>query len=102
MSDSSKISIVIIHGTVGLYTVATRCHRCFAVTLKYTEDSSLKILPHSLATICMGPSNGMGKPVHVHLTEFYNRGVRQTPGLTCWPTVGWDTSCTTTLVIGTC
>ena len=46
MSDSS---IVIIQGTVGLYTVATRCHRCFAVTLKYTEDSSLKILPHSLA-----------------------------------------------------
>ena len=44
MSDSS---IVIIQGTVGLYTVATRCHRCFAVTLKYTEDSSLKILPHS-------------------------------------------------------
>ena len=46
MSDSS---IIIIQGTVGLYTVATRCHRCFAVTLKYTEDSSLKILPHSLA-----------------------------------------------------
>ena len=45
MSDSS---IVIIQGTEGLYTVATRCHRCFAVTLKYTEDSSLKILPHSL------------------------------------------------------
>ena len=45
MSDSS---IVIIQGTVGLYTVATRCHRCFAVTLKYTEDSFLKILPHSL------------------------------------------------------
>ena len=45
MSDSST---VIIQGTVGLYTVATRCHRCFAVTLKYTEDSSLKILPHSL------------------------------------------------------
>ena len=48
MSDSS---IVIIQGTVGLYTVATRCHRCFAVTLKYTEDSSLKILPHSLTTV---------------------------------------------------
>ena len=31
MSDSS---IVIIQGTVGLYTVATRCHTCFAVTLK--------------------------------------------------------------------
>ena len=46
MSDSS---IVIIQDTVGLYTVATRCHRCFAVTLKYTEDSSLKILRHSLA-----------------------------------------------------
>ena len=45
MSDSS---IVIIQGTVGLYTVATRCRRCFAVTLKYTEDSSLKILLHSL------------------------------------------------------
>ena len=48
MSDSS---IVIIQGTVGLYTVATRCHRCFAVTLKYTEDSSLKILPHSLVKL---------------------------------------------------
>ena len=45
MSDSS---IVIIQGTVGLYTVATRCHICFAVTLKYTEDSSLTILRHSL------------------------------------------------------
>ena len=44
MSDSS---IVIIQGTVGLYTVATRCHTCFAVTLKYTEDSSLTILWHS-------------------------------------------------------
>ena len=40
MSDSS---VVIIQGTVGLYTVATRCHTCFAVTLKYTEDSSLTI-----------------------------------------------------------
>ena len=46
MSDSS---IVIIQGKVGLYTVATRCHTCFAVTLKYTEDSSLTILRHSLA-----------------------------------------------------
>ena len=45
MSDSS---IVIIQGTVGLYTVATRCHTCFAVTLTYTEDSSLTILRHSL------------------------------------------------------
>ena len=45
MSDSS---IVTIQGTVGLYTVATRCHTCFAVTLKYTEDSSLTILRHSL------------------------------------------------------
>ena len=45
MSDSS---IVIIQGTVGLYTVVTRCHTCFAVTLKYTEDSSLTILRHSL------------------------------------------------------
>ena len=41
MSDSS---IVIIQGTVGLYTVATRRHTCFAVTLKYTEDLSLTIL----------------------------------------------------------
>ena len=57
MSDSS---IVIIQGTVGLYTVATRCHRCFAVTLKYTEDSSLKILPHSL--VCQ-------KQEWVNLTE---------------------------------
>ena len=47
MSDSS---IVIIQGTVGLYTVATRCHTCFAVTLKYTKDSSLTILRHSLFT----------------------------------------------------
>ena len=45
MSDSS---IVIIQGTVGLYTVATRCHTCFAVTLKYTEDSSLTEIRHSL------------------------------------------------------
>ena len=50
MSDSS---IVIIQGTVGLHTVATRCHRCFAVTLKYTEDSSLKILPHSLVVLLL-------------------------------------------------
>ena len=49
MSDSS---IVIIQGTVGLYTVATRCHTCFAVTLKYTEDSSLTILRHSLLALC--------------------------------------------------
>ena len=49
MSDSS---IVIIQGTVGLYTVATRCHICFAVTLKYTEDSSLTILRHSLTISC--------------------------------------------------
>ena len=32
----------------GLYTLATRCHTCTAVTLKYTEASSLKILWHSL------------------------------------------------------
>ena len=51
MSDSP---IVIIQGTVGLYTVATRCHRCFAVTLKYTEDSSLKILRHSLTVVTDG------------------------------------------------
>ena len=48
MSDSSS---VIIQGTVGLYTVATRCHTCFAVTLKYTEDSSLTILRHSLVEV---------------------------------------------------
>ena len=48
MSDSS---IVIIQGTVGLYTVATRCHTCFAVTLKYTEDSSLTILQHNTSTL---------------------------------------------------
>ena len=59
MSDSS---IVIIQGTVGLYTVATRCHTCFAVTLKYTEDSSLTILRHSLIkrftllkNVCLAP-----------------------------------------------
>ena len=48
ISQMSDSSIVIIQGTVGLYTVATRCHTCFAVTLKYTEDSSLTILQHSL------------------------------------------------------
>ena len=48
ISQMSDSSIVIIQGTVGLYTVATRCHTCFAVTLKYTEDSSLIILRHSL------------------------------------------------------
>ena len=41
ISQISDSSIVIIHSTVGLYTVATRCHTYFAVTLKYTEDSSL-------------------------------------------------------------
>ena len=51
ISQMSDSSIVIIQGTVGLYTVATRCHTCFAVTLKYTEDSSLTILRHSL-TVC--------------------------------------------------
>ena len=48
ISQMSDSSIVIIQGTVGLYTVATRCHTFFAVTLKYTEDSSLTILRHSL------------------------------------------------------
>ena len=33
ISQMSDSSIVIIQGTVGLYTVATRCHTCFAVTL---------------------------------------------------------------------
>ena len=50
ISQMSDSSIVIIQGTVGLYTVATRCHTCFAVTLKYTEDSSLTILRHSLVS----------------------------------------------------
>ena len=49
ISQMSDSSIVIIQGTVGLYTVATRCHTCFAVTLKYTEHSSLTILRHSFA-----------------------------------------------------
>ena len=48
ISQMSDSSIVIIQGTVGLYTVATRCHTCFAVTLKYTEDSSLTEIRHSL------------------------------------------------------
>ena len=43
-----------------------------------------------------------GQPVHVHLTKCYKRGLCHTPGLTFWLTVGWDTSCTTTLLIGTC
>ena len=51
ISQMSDSSIVIIQGTVGLYTVATRCHTCFAVTLKYTEDSSLTILRHSTSTL---------------------------------------------------
>ena len=51
ISQMSDSSIVIIQGTVGLYTVATRCHTCFAVTLKYTEDSSLTILRHSLVLL---------------------------------------------------
>ena len=51
ISQMSDSSIVIIQGTVGLYTVATRCHTCFAVTLKYTEDSSLTILRHSLPLV---------------------------------------------------
>ena len=51
ISQMPDSSIVIIQGTVGLYTVATRCHTCFAVTLKYTEDSSLTILRHSLPKI---------------------------------------------------
>ena len=46
ISQMSDSSIVIIQGTVGLYTVATRCHTCFAVTLKYTEDSSLHLLQY--------------------------------------------------------
>ena len=59
MSDSS---IVIIQGTVGLYTVATRCHTCFAVTLKYTEDSSLTKIRHSLIMAylhCLTPIPGL-------------------------------------------
>ena len=32
----------------GFYTLATRCHTCTAVTLKYTEASSLTVLWHSL------------------------------------------------------
>ena len=31
----------------GFYTLATRCHTCTAVTLKYTEASSLTVLRHS-------------------------------------------------------
>ena len=62
ISQMSDSSIVIIQGTVGLYTVATKCHTCFAVTLKYTEDSSLTILRHSLLIlssfcVCVFQSN---------------------------------------------
>ena len=57
VSQMSDSSIVIIQGTVGLYTGATRCHTCFAVTLKYTEDSSLTILRHSLTIVYL--SNGI-------------------------------------------
>ena len=32
----------------GFYTLVTRCHTCIAVTLKYTEASSLTVLWHSL------------------------------------------------------
>ena len=51
ISQMLDSSIVIIQGTVGLYTVATRCHTCFAVTLKYTEDSSLTILRQYFDTL---------------------------------------------------
>ena len=36
----------------GFYTLATRCHICTAVTLKYTEASSLTVLRHSLIVLC--------------------------------------------------
>ena len=34
ISQMSDSSIVIIEGTVGLYTVATRCHTCFCCYIK--------------------------------------------------------------------
>ena len=69
MSDSS---IVIIQGTVGLYTVATRCHTCFAVTLKYTEDSSLTILRHSLVVHSLERSQKYIRIHPVFLERFQN------------------------------
>ena len=47
---------------MGLYTVATRCHTCFAVTLKYTEDSSLTILRHSLVILSCCCRGSTGTP----------------------------------------
>ena len=67
MSDSS---IVIIQGTVGLYTVATRCHTCFAVTLKYTEDSSLTILRHSLMKLWKDSKHGYVSPWRASFSGF--------------------------------
>ena len=41
-----------MHSTIGLYTFLTRCHTSLPVTLKYTEDSSLTELRHSLPLPC--------------------------------------------------
>ena len=73
ISQMSDSSIVIIQGTVGLYTVATRRHTCFAVTLKYTEDSSLTILRHSLAydehgKLCTVSAKAMSTTILLHQT----------------------------------
>ena len=64
ISQMSDSSIVIIQGTVGLYTVATGCHTCFAVTLKYTEDSSLTILQHSLLILNVRGLIGLILSIH--------------------------------------
>ena len=73
----SHSSIVIIQGTVGLYTVATRCHTFFAVTLKYTEDSSLTIIRHSLIcssnqSHCINFFTTSGIPGGYRLVSTYN------------------------------
>ena len=73
ISQMSDSSIVIIQGTVGLYTVATRCHTCFAVTLKYTEDSSLTILRHSLVRVYRQGSNIMVGNILLYLIKSWSR-----------------------------
>ena len=66
ISQMSDSSIVIIQGTVGLYTVATRCHTCFAVTLKYTfisyNTSTLFVLfPSKFIASGLIDSEGMSR-----------------------------------------
>ena len=45
----------------GFYTLVTRCHTCTAVTLKYTEASSLTVLRHSLIEVAV--SSNFKQPI---------------------------------------